>query len=119
MTTVQQQAVNWVDICSLSDIPPNTGVCAELAGEQVAIFHLKTSSNASQVKAVSNFDPFSGANILSRGLITETDDTHFVASPLLKQQFCLSTGHCDLDKSMSIATYQVRISGELVQLQGA
>jgi len=119
MTTIQDSEINWVDICSLSDIAPNTGVCADLAGEQVAIFHLKTSNNESQVKAVSNFDPFSGANILSRGLITETDDSHYVASPLLKQQFCLNTGHCELDTGKNIATYQVRISGALVQLQGA
>jgi len=119
MTTLQDSEINWVDICSLSDIPPNTGVCADLDGKQVAIFHLKSSASDSQVKAVSNFDPFSRANILSRGLITETEDSHFVASPLLKQQFCLNTGHCELDESKNIATYQVRISGELVQLQGA
>ena len=119
MTTLQDSEINWVDICSLSDIPPNTGVCADLEGKQVAIFHLKTSSSDSQVKAVSNFDPFSRANILSRGLITETGDNHFVASPLLKQQFCLTTGHCELDRSMNIDTYQVRIAGDLVQLKGA
>jgi len=116
MTTLQEN--NWIDICALSDIPPNTGVCADLNGEQVAIFHLKTSgSSDSQVKAVSNFDPFSRANILSRGLITETQESHFVASPLLKQQFCLSTGQCELDESKNIVTYSVRIAGDLVQLQ--
>jgi len=116
MTTALEN--NWIDICSLSDIPPNTGVCADLDGQQVAIFHLKTASNDSQVKAVSNFDPFSRANILSRGLITETEDSHFVASPLLKQQFCLTTGHCELDESKNIATYAVRIDAGSVQLQG-
>jgi len=119
MTTLQERAIDWVDICSLSDIPPNTGVCADLEGEQVAIFHLKTNTSDSQVKAVSNFDPFSRANILSRGLITENGANYFVASPLLKQQFCLNTGNCELDESMKIATYQVRICGDLVQLKGA
>jgi len=116
MTTALEN--NWIDICSLNDIPPNTGVCADLDGKQVAIFHLKKRDSESQVKAVSNFDPFSRANILSRGLITETDDNHFVASPLLKQQFCLSTGACELDEAMSIEVFDVRIAGELVQLQG-
>ncbi len=118
MTTQQHSENNWVDICALSDIPPNSGVCADLNGEQVAIFHLKSSSS-NQVKAVSNFDPFSRANILSRGLVTETDNNHFVASPLLKQQFCLTTGQCEQDDSMSITTYQVRLTGELVQLREA
>ena len=64
----------WIDICSLDDIPKNTGVCAELAGKQVAVFHLNSAQTEgkSLVKAVGNFDPFGQANVLSRGLITES-----------------------------------------------
>lgn len=117
MTTLNTE---WIDICSLSDIPQNSGVCAELNGQQVALFHLKANSKGiSEVKAVSNYDPFSKANVLSRGLISETDDSYFVASPLLKQQFCLDSGRCAQDDAISLTTYQARISGDLVQLLGA
>ena len=47
-------------ICDLEDILPDTGVCALVAGEQVAIFRVED-----QLYAVGNRDPFSGANVLS------------------------------------------------------
>jgi len=119
----------WVDVCRLSDIPKNTGICAEHQGKQVALFHLNTTANASSnsaskqlgassaIKAVANYDPFGRANVLSRGLITETDQQYFVASPLLKQQFCLTTGQCQQDESISIATFVARINDGFVQLR--
>ena len=118
----------WLTICKLSDIAKNTGVCADFNGKQVAIFHIQTpilaahtteaksTRQQSEVKAVANLDPFAQANVLSRGLITEKDNQFFVASPLLKQEFCLSTGQCQQDESVTIPTYQSRIEGELVQL---
>lgn len=118
MNTVAEQQT-WLDICALNDIPPNTGVCAQFNGQQVAIFHLSSSKlgNMSLVKAVSNLDPFSDANVLSRGLISENDDIYYVASPLLKQLFNLDTGLCATDENVSIATYHVRVSDGLVQLR--
>ncbi|NRA20587.1 MAG: nitrite reductase small subunit NirD [Oceanospirillaceae bacterium] len=115
MTTSAQ----WIDICKILDIPKNTGVCAHLQGEQVAVFHIHSRSNGaeSQVKAVSNFDPFAKANVLSRGLITELDEKYSIASPLLKQQFCLDTGKCQQDDSVSIPIYESRINNGFVQLK--
>jgi len=112
---------NWIDICPLSDIPCNTGVCAEHQGKQIAVFHIlaRASDAISQIKAVSNFDPFSKANVLSRGLITETEDRYCIASPLLKQQFCLDTGVCDQDENISINTFESRIHKGYVQLKEA
>jgi nitrite reductase (NADH) small subunit len=111
----------WIDVCQLSDIPKNSGVCADLNGKQVALFHLnsKKLQQASEVKAVGNYDPFGRANVLSRGLITENDDNYYVASPLLKQQFCLTTGQCEQDELVTIPTYQARILDGLVQLREA
>lgn len=36
----------WVDICAIADILPNTGVCALVSGEQVAIFRVGDLSGA-------------------------------------------------------------------------
>ncbi|NQZ32195.1 MAG: nitrite reductase small subunit NirD [Oceanospirillaceae bacterium] len=117
MTTTTK--TNWIDICQLQDIPRNTGVCADLQGTQVAIFHIQPRNleGVSQIKAVSNFDPFARANVLSRGLITELDDKYRIASPLLKQQFCLDTGICEQDESVSISTFESRIHNGFVQLK--
>ena len=107
---------DWLTICNITDIAKNTGVCADFNGKQVAIFHIQS---LSEVKAVCNLDPFSGANILSRGLITEKEGQHYIASPLLKQEFCLDTGQCQQDESVAIPTYKARIDGDLVQLMEA
>jgi nitrite reductase (NADH) small subunit len=32
--------LNWVQICALDDIVPNTGVCALVEGKQVAVFNV-------------------------------------------------------------------------------
>jgi len=116
---------DWLTICNIADIAKNTGVCAEFNDKQVAIFHIKTTgdeksvSGISEVKAVCNHDPFAKANVLSRGLITEKDRKYYVASPLLKQEFCLDTGQCQQDESVAITTYKSRIYGDLVQLTEA
>ncbi|TPH18177.1 nitrite reductase small subunit NirD [Litorilituus lipolyticus] len=109
---------DWVAICQLSDIAKNTGVCADFNGEQVAIFHLfsKTLGEQSEVKAVGNYDPFGKANVLSRGLITEKEKNYHIASPLLKQEFCLATGQCLQDESVVIPTYNARVKDNMVEL---
>ncbi|MDO9046768.1 MAG: nitrite reductase (NAD(P)H) small subunit, partial [Methylobacter sp.] len=30
--------VQWIDVCSVDDLQPDSGVCALVEGEQVAIF---------------------------------------------------------------------------------
>ena len=103
----------WTDICSLYEITGDTGVCALYNDEQVAIFRPRQSDD---LYAISNFDPFSKANILSRGLLGSTDDKLFVASPLYKQKFNLATGECLDDDSVKLKTYKVRVDKGFVQL---
>ncbi|HEY2022953.1 nitrite reductase (NAD(P)H) small subunit, partial [Paraburkholderia sp.] len=52
----------WTAICPLDDIVPNTGVCALVNGEQVAVFHVDGGADANcapAVYAIENFDPAS------------------------------------------------------------
>src|SRR3989442_4868705 len=74
-------------ICRLDDIVPNTGVCALVGREQVALFRL----DDDRVYAVRNHDPFSGANVISRGILGDIKDELVVASAVYKQQFSLVT----------------------------
>ena len=51
----------WVNICSIDDILPATGVCALLGQQQVAIFR---PYHDDRVFAISNIDPFFNASVL-------------------------------------------------------
>lgn len=104
----------WIKVCQLSDILPETGVCALVEGEQVAIFRPYADE---QVYAVSNIDPFFEASVLSRGLIAEHHNELWITSPLKKQHFRLRDGHCLEDESRSIAHYEARVEDGVVQIK--
>lgn len=96
----------WTPVCPLSALTPGRGVAALLENhEQVAIF--LTADGA--VHALSNVDPFSGAAVLSRGLVGDLGGVPVVASPMHKQHFDLRTGSCVDDPTVSVAVYPVRI----------
>lgn len=103
--------MTWTAVCKLDDIPPNAGVAALVNGQQIAIFKVKD-----EVFAVDNHDPFSRANVLSRGIVGSIADQAVVASPMYKQHFALATGVCLEDSDQSINIYPVRISGDAVLL---
>ncbi|MCQ6244419.1 nitrite reductase small subunit NirD [Streptomyces samsunensis] len=95
----------WFAICELTDLTPGRGVAALLPdGAQVAVF-LDRSGRA---YAIGNRDPFSGAYVLSRGLLGSADGRPFVASPLLKQRFDLETGWCLDDEAVGVQAYATR-----------
>ena len=75
------QANHWTPICALDDIVPNTGVCALVGDDQVAVFHV--GGHAPQrVYAIANYDPNSDAAVLSRGLVGSLGERIVVASPI-------------------------------------
>jgi len=96
----------WSAVCRLGDILPNTGVCVLLAGEQVAVFRVGTGEACF---AIGNFDPFSRANVLARGIIGDRNGRLKVASPIYKQSFCLKTGECLDDEAVSVPAYELRV----------
>lgn len=106
---------NWQDICHIDDIVPNSGRCALHRGEQVALFRV-SESDVESVYAVSNLDPFSGANVISRGIVGSQGKRLVVASPIYKQHFCLSTGECLEAEDQRLRTWPARIAGDRVQL---
>lgn len=104
---------NWQTICQKQDLVKNSGVCALLANEeQIAIFQV----GDDKVYAISNFDPFGKANVLYRGIIGDTKGEIYVASPLLKQRFVLTSGACLDDDTVSIKTYDARIVDNKVEV---
>ncbi|KJV05846.1 nitrite reductase small subunit NirD [Methylocucumis oryzae] len=96
----------WVEICSSDELQPDSGVCALVDGKQVALFY---STKDQMAYAISNFDPFGQANVLSRGILGDINGQLVVASPLYKQHFNLLTGECLEDASVVVPAYQTRI----------
>ncbi|MFG3494023.1 nitrite reductase small subunit NirD [Streptomyces sp. NPDC047928] len=92
-------------VCDLSVLTPGRGMAALLPdGRQAALFR----DRAGRLYAIDNRDPFTGAQVLSRGLVGSAGGRTFVASPLLKQRFDLETGRCLDDDDVSVAVYPVR-----------
>ncbi len=109
--------------CRIEDILPGTGVCALLAGRQVALFRVParggggSKDEAEQIFALSNHDPASRANVLSRGLVGDLNGELVVASPVYKHHYGLRTGHCLEDEALSVATWPVRLADGQVWVQ--
>ena len=99
----------WQAVCNLDDIVPDTGVAALVAGRQVAIFRLRKGDG---LHAIDNHDPFSGANVLARGLVGDLQGEPVVASPIYKQHFSLVTGRCLEQPDSAVAVYAVRCTAQ-------
>ena len=106
---------NWVEVCRYDAIYPDTGVCALVEGRQVAIFRLSDGT----LQAVSNYDPFSKANVLSRGIVGDRAGEPKVASPIYKQTFNLRTGVCNEDAAVRLDVYRVRRRRGVVEVLSA
>jgi nitrite reductase (NADH) large subunit len=92
-------ARDWVSICDLPEILPDTGVCALVDGRQIAVFRIDET-----LYAIDNRDPMSGASVLSRGIVGDLRGELVVASPLYKHHYSLTTGRCleDPDKFVNV-----------------
>ena len=99
-----------VRVCLLEDIVPNAGVAALVGGEQVAVFRLDDGS----VHAIGNQDPFSHANVLSRGIVGDLKGELVVASPVYKQHFSLQSGQCLEEDGVRLDVFPVRLEGHTV-----
>ena len=102
----------WVAVCDAGVLQPERGAAALVDGRQVAVF--RTFDGA--LFALDNRDPFSGAYVLSRGIVGTRGDAPTVASPMFKQVFDLRTGACLDDETVCVATYPVRLAGGQVEV---
>ncbi|HET6146325.1 MAG TPA: nitrite reductase small subunit NirD [Polyangia bacterium] len=97
---------DWTRVCALDDIVPNTGVCALLDGRQIAVVRV---GEGEEVYAIDNFDPFSKAFVLSRGIVGDRKGVPKIASPIFKQSFSLLTGECLEKPEVAIPIYPARV----------
>jgi nitrite reductase (NADH) small subunit len=101
-------------VCELSDLAPNSGVCALIDNVQVAIFQLVDSKSQINVYALSNWDPIGKANVMYRGLIGSISDEPVICSPLYKQHYSLVTGRCFESEEMHLSVYKCAVENQHV-----
>jgi nitrite reductase (NADH) small subunit len=97
----------WTTACAYEYLIPCRGVGVLLEdGTQVALFRLDDGS----LRAVGNVDPFSGAAVLSRGIIGDRGGRACVQSPIKKQAFALDDGGCLDDPDVAVPVYPTRVT---------
>lgn len=103
---------DWLTVCPVGRLQANRGAAALIGDVQVAVFRLGDGT----VHAVGNIDPFSGAGVMSRGLVGDRGGEPTVASPVYKQAFSLRDGRCLDDDTVSLPAFAVRVVGPDVQV---
>ena len=99
----------WTSACAYDRLIPCRGVGVLLpGGEQAALFRLDDGT----VHAIGNIDPFSGAAVLSRGIVGDRGGVASVQSPIKKQAFSLADGTCLDDPDVAVPVFQTRITAE-------
>ncbi|GGL16342.1 nitrite reductase small subunit [Sphaerisporangium melleum] len=108
-------ATAWTPICAHADLLPERGAAALVAGRQIAVFR----TFDGRLFAVGNRDPFSGAYVISRGIVGTRGEEPVVSAPMHKQSFSLVTGMCLDDPATAIPTYPVRVHNGTVEVSVA
>ena len=112
MTITSTLTGSWTDVCGIDQLIPDRGVAAMVDGCQVAIFAL----GDGEVYAIDNRDPWSGANIMSRGIVGSIGGRVVVAAPMYKQHVDLETGEGVEQPHISVRTWPVRVENGRIQI---
>lgn len=121
-----------VRLCSRADLVAGSGIVAWHEGHQIALFYLPCRPEAAdglpcrpgaadgadepEIYALDNRDPFSGANVIGRGIVGDLKGELVVASPIYKQHFRLTDGQCLEDATRRLRTWSVGWDGDDVVL---
>jgi nitrite reductase (NADH) small subunit len=81
-------------------------------GARVAVFR----TFDGMLHALADRDPFTGRNVLARGIVGSRGAATTVASPLHKQVFDLATGQCLDEPSRRVDVYPVRVRDGMVEV---
>lgn len=111
--TTHAQTLNWTAVCQRDDLVPESGVAARLGDQQIALFYLP---DEERVFAIDNHDPFSQANVLARGILSDIGGAWTVAAPTYKQHFRLEDGQCIEDASVRLTIWPARLIDDRVEI---
>jgi nitrite reductase (NADH) small subunit len=97
----------WTTACAYERLAPCRGVGVLMSdGTQVALFRLTDGSLA----AIGNVDPWSGAAVMSRGIVGDRAGRACVQSPIKKQAFAFDDGSCLDDEAVRVPVYLTRVN---------
>ncbi|MFD6952140.1 nitrite reductase small subunit [Nocardiopsis sp. TSRI0078] len=112
-TTTQTRPTTWIDACPAARLRPEDGVAILLPDRtQAALFRTRDG----HLYAVDNIDPYTGAAVISRGIVGDRAGEPTIASPMLKNVFSLRTGQSLDDADVHLNTWPVRQNGTTVQI---
>jgi nitrite reductase (NADH) small subunit len=111
-STVVHKELEWHDACVIDEVAPGTGLAVSVGDEQIAIVR----TEGGVLAALSNFDPFSKAFVIARGLVGDRGGVPKIASPIYRQSFCLETGECLEDRNIRLAVFPVRVANGRIQV---
>jgi nitrite reductase (NADH) small subunit len=109
----------WTRVCRVDDLLVERGAAALIDDRQIALFR----TFDGRIHATDQIDPFSGAAVLSRGIVGDRAGVPTVASPMYKHVFDLRTGVC-LDpqgkEPLSVRVHPVAVTDGVVfvRMQG-
>jgi nitrite reductase (NADH) small subunit len=106
----------WIAVCRLADLTPERGAAVLIGEQQIAVIR----THDDQVYAISQHDPTSSANVMSRGIVgTRTINDHptpTIASPITKHTYDLTTGESLDDLTIVLPTWPTRITDGGVEI---
>lgn len=106
-------AAGWHRICAVEDLELSWGEAALVAGRQIAVFR----TGASEVFAVANEDPATGAHVMARGILGSRGVRPTIASPLHKEVYDLGTGECLTSPGLALDTFSTRLAGGFLEIE--
>ena len=99
----------WIPACAYDRLIPCRGAGMLLPdGQQAAIFRLDDGG----VYAIGNIDPFSGAAMMSRGIVGDRGGRATVQSPIKKETFALDYGVCLDDPAVAVPVFHTRVTAD-------
>ena len=106
----------WHPVGSIADFPEDGGACAEVAGNQIAVFNF---ARRGQWYATDNLCPHKQQMALARGMIGSVCDEAGnnipkVACPFHKKAYSLENGRCLSGDDYQIAVYPVKVENGAV-----
>ncbi|APZ44933.1 nitrite reductase small subunit [Polaribacter reichenbachii] len=103
----------WFKAATVKDFPLDGGACVKYKNKQIAVFNF---ARLNKWYACQNVCPHKMEMVLSRGMIGDDKGTPKVACPLHKKTFSLEDGSNLTGEDFKIATYPVKIEGEIVYI---
>ena len=101
--------MTWEYVTRLDGLQPERPVSALVDGVQVVVVRLLDD----RVLVVGQHDPFSGANVMSRGIVgsvfRDGEEIPTLQSPMYKQAFDLRTGLSLGDVPAALGTWEVAV----------